>query len=335
MSRQPCFDNILKILHRQKPDRPTLFEFFLNTKLYEELANEKFTTGDFSSQYDIVIRAFVNAGYDYATLRGSEFNFPLKEHDRQKTISLNNSSLISDRNEFNHYKWPDPYSYDYSRLEKCKDVLPAGMKIIVWGPGGVLENAMDLIGYDNLCYMLGEDPELVADVFEAVGTRLIQYYQICAGFDSVGALISNDDWGFATQTLLSPGDLRKYVFPYHKRIVETIHAAGKPAILHSCGNLTTVMDDIIDDMKYDGKHSYEDNILPVEEAYQEYHDRIAVLGGIDLDFICRSTPEAIITRCRRMIELTDHCKGYALGTGNSVPDYVPFENYYAMIGTIR
>jgi len=70
-------------------------------------------------------------------------------------------------------------------------------------------------------------------------------------FETVGALIANDDWGFKTQTMLSPADLRRYVFPWHERIVETIHAAGKPAILHSCGFAGEIMDDIIDGMKYD------------------------------------------------------------------------------------
>jgi len=205
------------------------------------------------------------------------------------------------------------------------------MKIIVWGPGGVLENVTSLVGYDNLCYMLAEDPDLVKDIFEAVGSRLIQYYEICCQFQTVGALISNDDWGFTTQTLLSPDDLRKYVFPYHKKIVEVIHASGKPAILHSCGNLANVMDDIIDDMKYDAKHSFEDNILTIEDAYRKYHNRIALLGGIDLDFVCRESPETIKNRCCSMIDLSRGCTGYALGTGNSVPEYVPMENYFAMI----
>ena len=73
--------------------------------------------------------------------------------------------------------------------------------------------------------------------------------------------------------------------------MEEIHAAGKPAILHSCGNLLDVMDDIIDEMGYDGKHSYEDAIQSVEDAYEAYHERIAILGGFDLDFVVRSAPE--------------------------------------------
>ena len=133
--------------------------------------------------------------------------------------------------------------------------------------------------------------------------------------------------------MLSPEDMRQYVFPWHKQIVEVIHQTGKPAILHSCGNLEKVMDDVIDDMKYDAKHSFEDVIEPVEQAYEKYGDRIAILGGIDLDFVCNSTPEEIQKRCKEMLERTGQKGGYALGTGNSVPEYVPQENYFALIKT--
>ena len=91
------------------------------------------------------------------------------------------------------------------------------------------------------------------------------------------------------------------------------------------------MDDIIDDIGYDGKHSYEDNICPVEEMYEKYSDRIAILGGIDLDFLCRNTPKIIYKRSKAILELTEENGGYALGSGNSIPEYVPYENFMAMI----
>jgi uroporphyrinogen decarboxylase len=147
-------------------------------------------------------------------------------------------------------------------------------------------------------------------------------------------MISNDDWGFNTQTMLSPADMRKYVFPWHKKIVKTIHSAGIPAILHSCGNLEAVMDDVISDMCFDGKHSYEDTIMPVETAYEKYKGGIAVLGGIDVDFLCRGKPEEIYKRSRQMLERAT-AGAYALGSGNSIPYYVPDESYFAMIGAAR
>jgi uroporphyrinogen decarboxylase len=92
-----------------------------------------------------------------------------------------------------------------------------------------------------------------------------------------------------------------------------------------------VIDDIVDDMQFDARHSYEDTIWPVEEAYESLHQRIAILGGIDVDFICRSTPEAVYERSKAMLLKTKGRGGYALGTGNSVPEYVPDEGYFAMI----
>ena len=37
-SSPPDFDNLLAVLQRRAPKRPTLFEFFLNGRLYERLA---------------------------------------------------------------------------------------------------------------------------------------------------------------------------------------------------------------------------------------------------------------------------------------------------------
>jgi uroporphyrinogen decarboxylase len=244
---------------------------------------------------------------------------------------MNDTAVIFDRASFDAYPWPDPDAFDYSMPGRLSGDLPGAMKIIAWGPGGVLENVMQLVGYEPLCLMLADDPLLAEDIFTAVGSRFVRYYELSAQCGTVGALISNDDWGFNTQTMLAPGVMRRYVFPWHKRIAEAIHAAGKPAILHSCGCLDAVMDDIIDDMKYDAKHSYEDKICPVEDAYERWHSRIAILGGIDLDFVCRSTPEAITARSLAMLERSAGRGGYALGTGNSVPEYVPDENYFAMI----
>lgn len=37
----PDFENLLKVLRREVPKRPTLFEFFLNGPFYEKLAGKK------------------------------------------------------------------------------------------------------------------------------------------------------------------------------------------------------------------------------------------------------------------------------------------------------
>ncbi|NOY74962.1 MAG: hypothetical protein GXP32_04120 [Kiritimatiellaeota bacterium] len=329
--REPDFDNLLAVLENKKPKRHTLFEFFMNQTIYENAAGTRNVEPDdlFETQ-KTRIKAFEALGYDYATVT-CMFSFPHGEQAHNATISQNEGVMITDRESFDNYPWPDVDEYDYSLLERLAPLLPDGMKMIVHGPGGVLENLMSLVGYDNLCFMSVDDPKLLKDICDAIGSRLTRHYELSGQYDGVGAMISNDDWGFKTQTMLSPDDTREYIIPWHVKIAAAIHASGKPAILHSCGNLEAVMDDIIDVIKYEGKHSFEDAICPVEDAYEKWGGRIAILGGIDLDFICRETPAAVFERSKRMLDIAAERGAFALGSGNSIPEYVPFENYKAML----
>lgn len=329
---QPDFSQLLKVLAHEVPDRPTLFEFFLNNRLNQKLSGIEITPDmDWLSCQLVRMKAFERAGYDYLSISLPGMAFRNVEIHHESSVSQNEGAVINDYESFKSYEWPDPDALDYSVIDELGNQLPEGMKLIIWGPGGVLENAIELVGYENLCLMTVDDPELMEKIFHEIGSRLLRYYELAAQFHAVGACISNDDWGFKTQTLFSTRQMRKFVFPWHKKIVNVIHDAGKPAILHSCGYFGKVIDDVIDDMKFDGRHSYEDTIISVEEAYEDHHERLAILGGIDVDFVCRSTPKAVYERSKEMLERAEGRGSYALGTGNSVPEYVPDEGYFAMI----
>ena len=334
--RKPDIDNLYKVFRREAPDRPTLFELFMNVPLYERLAGRQIAMGapDPGFEYlKLVIDAFAAAGYDYVSSGASDFNFKTEGRRQMNTVSLNDGFVITDERSLEEYDWPDPASYDYSILDKAEAYMPDGMKLMVTGPCGVLENVIALTGYDNLCYMVFEQPSLAKALFDNVGSRLLKYYQIAAPHPAVGLIMSNDDWGFKSQTFLSPAHMREYVLPWHKKIVEAAHANKLPAVLHSCGNLAEVMDGVIDYCGFDAKHSYEDTIIPVEDAYEKWGGRIAILGGIDVGFIMSSGADEIAGRSRAMLKRSEGRGGYALGTGNSVPEYIPEEKYLAMIKT--
>lgn len=326
--RKPDFEQFLKVTRREAPDRPTLFEFFMNEALDRRLAGD--TAGVLPP--DVArIRAFGRAGYDYATV-GFPRLFDFHEPERGASYSANDTVTIAGWADFEAYRWREPDPAEYRRrLERLSRELRPGMKFIGSGPGGLLENLILLLGFENLCLLLADDPELVRAVADRIGATLLRHYEMMLESEFIGAGIVNDDWGFHSQPMLPPETMRELILPWHRKMVGVLHAAGRPALLHSCGNLASLMDDIIDDLRFDGKHSFEDNIQPVEEAYEAYGSRIAILGGIDLDFLCRSTPEAIRARALAMLERTAGRGGYALGSGNSIPYYVPPENYLAMI----
>jgi uroporphyrinogen decarboxylase len=328
---KPDFNNLLAIFRREVPDRPTLFEFFLNDRLHDKLAPqlEEESSRPFAMERQ-VMHAYHRVGYDHVNVRIPDFEFPSHREYETRTISINEGGMITDWASFEAYQWPDPDTTDYTVLDVLAAELPEGMKMIVYGPSGLLENVIAIVGFETLCYLLVDDPSLVGEIFDQAGAILTRYYEIVSAHPAVGACIDNDDWGFKTQTMLSPRQMRRYVFPWHKQIVSAIHKNDKPVLLHSCGHFERILDDMTD-IGIDGRHSYEDNILPVEDAYEKYGDRFAIFGGMDVDFVCRATPLQVYERAKAMLNRTAERGGYALGTGNSVPDYVPDEGYFAMI----
>lgn len=335
MIHRPDFDQLLAVLRREKPDRPVLFEFFIHEHLLARVTGMdqelEWSTPNYCRR---IVRGFAALGYDYAPLQASRFAFSSAEKHVEASYSLDETAVIHDQASFEAYPWPDPEDDRTPNLDALEPELPHGMKVVVWGPGGVLENVISLLGFTQLIYLLEDDPQFVQAVFDAVGSRLEAYYAMAAAHPAVGAAFPSDDWGFATGTMLTPDQLRRFVFPWHRRIVQAIHANGKPAILHSCGQLERVMPDVIADLGYQAKHSYEDKITPVESAYDRWGDRIAILGGIDVDFLCRRPAVEITARARALLEQTQ-CRGYALGSGNSIPHYVPDEGYFAMIAAAK
>jgi uroporphyrinogen decarboxylase len=62
-----------------------------------------------------------------------------------------------------------------------------------------------------------------------------------------------------------------------------------------------------------------------------YGRQIALLGGIDVDFLCRSDEAAVRRRVRETLDACLPGGGYVLGTGNSVANYIPLDNYLTML----
>ena len=330
-NRTPDFGNIVEALELRTPPRTTYMELFLNKKLHADILQET-EPCDFIERNNFVACAYRALGYDYVSVATpSELSFPQVKTQEKETKSLNHEPIITDELSFEAYSWPRPEEYDYSYLSDENLRLPHGMKAICSSPCGVLENTISLLGYDNLCIKIYEEPELIKKIVDKIGGIICSHYANCVRYESVGACFVNDDWGFNTQTMLSPKHMRELIIPWHKKITQVIHDAGKYAIMHSCGNLWDVMDDIIYDISSDAKHSYEDGITPVEQAYERLKNKIAVVGGIDIDFLCRRTPEEVYERAANLIEMTKEDGGYLLGSGNSIPEYIPRESFFAML----
>ncbi len=115
---EPNFDNLLAVFQREIPDRPTLFEFFLNDRLYSKLAPqpEGASEAPYAAQRQ-VMQAYYRAGYDHVNVLVPGFEFPSHRTYDTTTISMNTGGMISNRASFAAYQWPDPEAADYAILE--------------------------------------------------------------------------------------------------------------------------------------------------------------------------------------------------------------------------
>ena len=90
------------------------------------------------------------------------------------------------------------------------------------------------------------------------------------------------------------------------------------------------MKDLIEYVKIDALHSFEENCCPITEYKRKYGEKIALLGGVDMDKLGRMSESDLREYVRSILEVCMPGR-YALGSGNGIANYIPVKNYLAML----
>lgn len=362
MPDKPNFERLRSVLYLEEPqDRVPLYDLYADPEVVEALTDGRLAGGpgsvgeaaaalrkgerlrDAEHNARVLVKFYLKLGYDYVTFSIptpfprtnvllADDTAPLR---RPKRVWQDEGrGVIETREDFAEYAWPDVAEVQEVFLAyyaAFKRELPEGMEVVPLTPGGVLENVMWLMGTVPFSRALYRDPALVERMFKQVGKVLESLCKVASECDAVGAVTMGDDMGYRSGPMVSPSVLRQYVFPRQRSCAEAVHRHGKPFILHSCGNLKVVMEDLINYVRIDAKHSYEDASYPVTEYKGLYGDRIAILGGVDMDKLSRMSADLFAGYVKDVLKVCAPGGGYALGCGNSVANYVKLENYLTMI----
>jgi len=341
----PDFDRFRKAIMREtQPDRTPFFEIQIDSELMSAVLAEPvpspFDTDPerIRVKLDKDVDLMHRLGYDYVTVWNMPIfpgNFTLA--DDTATLSrgtrpwqAESEGPIASRDDFEGFNWPDLSGKKYSRFDFVAERLPEGMKIVAALPG-VFETIRGLMGVTGLCYALHDDPTLVEDVFNRIGSITLHAVTNLSAIESVEAVVLAEDMGFKSDLMMSPEHFRRHVLPWHKKIGAVLHEGGKIFILHACGKIEKLMDDLISDVGIDARHSFEDQVTPIEEAKKLYGRQIAVLGGVDMDLLARGSEQEVRNRVREIVSECAGGGGFALGTGNSAANYIRPENFLAML----
>jgi len=354
--RKPDFERFRRAITTNEPGPVTVGDIFADFETVGNLLNEpvmdylklaedpdlKITFKDLWSGYKYVsqtIRFCCLTGWDYAfafsaipfkgvSVQISE-NTSSEVEDGKRGWLNDNQGPIMSWDDFERYPWPSNIKAINAVSRTMAKRVPDGMKVMVI-PGGVFEWTTWLMGLVPFSYALADQPDLVDAVIDKVNGLIHQVVEDIMSEPKVGGIFMGEDLGFFSGTFVSPKVLREKFLPRTKEIVDLTHEAGGVFVLHSCGNMYAVMDDIIE-IGVDAKHSFEDKIMPVEEAHEKWGDRIGIIGGVEMDVIAQGTEEQVRTRTRKILEACASKGRYVLGTGNSVANYVPQRNYLAML----
>ena len=331
--RRPDFEQFLKVLTRTgRPDHLPFYEHIASPGFIARRTGvpfDKIGAHD-PSYWPAYVDFWLGMGYDCIPMEIG-LNCPLPTGHGKLSEGSEAWVVIASVEDFETYPWPDTSNpIDFGPFETVAKLLPDGARIVGGVCAGPYEWVSRMMGTIGLSYAIADDIELVDLMFEKIGSLHHSADRQLATMDCIGALRQGDDLGFKTSTFLSPEYLRRWVFPIYSKMATEAHNAGKPFVLHSCGNLAEVYDDIID-CGIDAKHSFEDAIMPVAEFKRQYGHQVTALGGLDVDVICRSSEEDLRAYARKAIEECFADGFWALGTGNSLTDYMPVENYLAVL----
>ena len=339
MAFQNDYRHMLDVLANKRPSRLPIYEHLIHPTFMERVLDVRFAdlieggTADQEAFFRQYCRFFKEMTYDTVSFEVT-ISAILPDHG---ALYGGRPGPIQTRADFEVYPWeklPELYWQDAApKFDALVKSLPPGMKALGGVGNGVLELSEDLVGFQYLAYMMVDDPDLFTDLFHKIGDLMVNIWTVFLERYTDDFVICRfgDDLGFKTSTLISPKMIRQFIIPQYKRVIGLIKNAGKPFLWHSCGKIFSIMDDVIA-LGINAKHSNEDVIAPYDKWISLYGDRIGLLGGIDVDVLCTKASAQIVEEVfekGRRFRAT--AQGYALGSGNSIPDYVPVDGYLAMI----
>jgi len=233
-----------------------------------------------------------------------------------------------------NYKLPVPDASWFLAVQLAKARLKDS-KAIVFQLSGPFKFSWALRGGMATLFMdYFDHPDFAHELAQMITDFLIQLFlgAVDAGAD---ALILDGDLAMNNTTLMSPAQYREFIKPYHKQIVDAVHARGVLMAKHSDGNLWPIMEDLVE-IGLDGIHPIQPQSMDIGEVKRRVGDKVCLLGNIDCQrLLCEATPGQVEQVVRDTIKAAAPGGGYILSSSNTIhPDVLP-ENAIAMFRAAR
>jgi uroporphyrinogen decarboxylase len=197
----------------------------------------------------------------------------------------------------------------------------------------LFERAWTLRGMDNLLMDMVERPEWVETLLARITEHNLGQIRRAVAL-GVDAVYFTDDYGMQSGLMISRDHWRHFFKPGLARLFAAVREAGKYTILHSCGNVAELFDDLVEI----GLHCFnpfQPEVMDIVALKKAYHGRLAFYGGLSLQkTLPLGSPDDVRRETEARIALGRE-GGYIIAPSNVVPRDVPPENLAAMMETLR
>ena len=202
------------------------------------------------------------------------------------------------------------------------------------GPG--FTKVCNMVGPARLLMAMIDDPEWVKDmaVTDAEVCAAVAEEMMARGIEFDAGWVF-DDLGYKQKGFMSVDQYREIFWPGHKLICDVFKSRGLPMLLHSCGYVAEYIPLFIE-AGFDVLQPLEVKAgMDLVALKEQYGDRIAFMGGIDVRAMADPDPAVIEREISTKIPAAKRGGGYVYHSDHSVPDNVSFEQYSRVIELVN
>ncbi len=231
------------------------------------------------------------------------------------------------------YDFPDPLDRRFfDEIPEKIERFPDRFRVFQIG-FSLYERAWTLRGLENLLMDFHQHPDFVHRLLQRIADYNVAQAREALKYD-VDAVYFGDDWGQQRGLQMGPRIWREFIYPVLRRMYAVVGDAGKFLMIHSCGDVDELFDDLIA-IGLNCFNPFQPEVMDVYSLLPRYRGRLAFHGGLSTQ---RTLPfgsvEDVRAETRRLLEL-GRDGGYILAPAHDVEGDVPLENMLAMIELVQ
>jgi uroporphyrinogen decarboxylase len=243
-------------------------------------------------------------------------------------------NLILEHMDFGSLQVPDPD--DERRFAHFEPLIQANghRYLLVKFSYSLFERAWSLRGMENLMTDFILHPDFVHELFEIITRYDLAYLDNLSRFP-VDGVYFGDDWGYQRGLMLHPDTWRHFIKPYIARLYEKTHQLGLDVFIHSCGNITAVLDDLVD-IGVNVFNPFQPEVMDIEKVISTYAGRLGFYGGLSIqDTLPFGDAGQVKSEVEHRLGLARAYGGYIVSPSHDMPPDVPVGNITAMLEILR